>query len=206
MTLLIYPAGGQAAVIIELSRSVGQDEIVLADDDPSKVGTNVLDAPILGDFEEAMHETGECDVIVSYGISATDRMALVARVADMTTEFARIMSRDAVISPSATVGAGVVVNANVTIGPRAALAAHVMVDSHTTISHDATIGRASVVTPNVTVCGGVSVGEACYLGPGAVLTEGIDVADGATVGAGAVVLDNVETDGTVVGVPARPVH
>jgi len=206
MTLLIYPAGEQAAVIIELSRSVGQDEIVLADDDPSKVGTSVLDVPIVGDFEEAMHQNGECDVIVSYGTSATGRLALVARVVEMTTEFARVVSRDALISPSATIGAGVVVNAKVTIGPRAALAAHVMVDSHTSISHDASIGRASVVTPNVTVCGGVSVGEACYLGPGAILTEDVMIGARSTIGAGAVVLDDVEPDTTVVGIPARPVQ
>ena len=206
MTLLIYPAGEQAAVIIEIRRSVRHEEIVLADDDPSKVGTSVLDAPIVGAFEEVLRETGDCEVIVSYGTSAIDRLEMIGRVEDTSAEFVQAVSSDAVVSPSATVGAGVVVNANVTIGPRAVLDAHVMVDSHTSVSHDASIGRATVVTPNVTICGGVSVGEACYLGPGAILTEGVHVADRVTVGAGAVVLDDVEPETTVVGVPARPIR
>ena len=98
----------------------------MADDLQSKVSTNVLDVPIVGDFAQAMHETGECDIIVSYGTSATDRLALVARVADMTMEFARVVSRNAVISPSATIDVGVVVNVNVTISPRAVVIAQVM--------------------------------------------------------------------------------
>ena len=78
MTLLIYPAGEQAAVIIEIRRSVRHEEIVLADDDPSKVGTSVLDAPIVGAFEEVLRETGDCEVIVSYGTSAIDRLEMVS--------------------------------------------------------------------------------------------------------------------------------
>jgi len=74
------------------------------------------------------------------------------------------MGSDAVLSPSARVGTGVSVDANVTIGPHAMLDAHVMVNSHTYVSRDARIGRAWVMTSNVKIYVRKSVGEACYVG------------------------------------------
>jgi serine acetyltransferase len=73
-----------------------------------------------------------------------------------------------------------------------------------TFGHDVIVGDHCVFSPGVHLSGWVKIGNGCLLGAGAVLLERVQIGDNVTVGSGAVVVQNLPSDLTVWGVPARP--
>lgn len=69
------------------------------------------------------------------------------------------------------------------------------------------IGRHCTISPGVTICGDVTIGDRVLVGAGATVCDRVLIGNDVTIGAGAVVLpESVVSDGTWVGVPARPIH
>lgn len=75
---------------------------------------------------------------------------------------------------------------------------------NSTIGHDTEIGDFNVINPLVAVSGNVILNDSCLIGTGAQILQGLRVNSNSTVGAGAVVVKDVESNTTVVGIPAKP--
>ncbi|REL36978.1 serine O-acetyltransferase [Thalassotalea euphylliae] len=82
------------------------------------------------------------------------------------------------------------------------------------IHRDAQIGDNCLIYQNVTIGGngktgsenGVpTIGKGVFIGAGAVILGPVTIGDGAKIGANSVVLSDVESNTTVVGIPARRV-
>lgn len=83
---------------------------------------------------------------------------------------------------------------------------HVHICQNAIVSHGCILGDYVTVAPGAILCGDVKVGAGTLIGAGAVvLHTGITIGDNAIVGAGAVVLEDVPSNVTVVGNPARAV-
>jgi sugar O-acyltransferase (sialic acid O-acetyltransferase NeuD family) len=78
----------------------------------------------------------------------------------------------------------------------------VIVSSLTFIGHDATIGSYTSIMPHVGLSGSVNIGESCFIGASACVLQNLNIGDHVTVGAGALVTKNVDSNCTVIGVPA----
>lgn len=73
------------------------------------------------------------------------------------------------------------------------------------IHHQAVIGENTKIYQNVTIGSKpISIGKGCYIGSGAVIME--NLGDYVTVGANAVVTKPIESNCTVVGIPARKIE
>lgn len=202
---VIYCAGEQGRVVLDILRSVGEtDNTVFADDDPALHGESVAGRPVVGGLDDL--PTGEESVasVVAFGDQSGVRLDLADRLAAADCEFFNAVHAAATVSGEASLGRGVMLNAESYVGPGVEVGNHVLVDSCVNISHDVSLGRGATVTPGATVAGGVTLKIDSYVGPGATVVEDVRVGEGAVVGSGAVVTDDVPPETTVVGVPASP--
>jgi UDP-perosamine 4-acetyltransferase len=204
---VIYCAGEQGRVVLDILRSAGEaNGVVFADDDPALHGDSVAGRAVVGGLADLPTGGESVATVVAFGDQPGVRLELADRLADAGCEFFNAVHAVATVSETATLGRGVMVNAESYVGPGVDVGDHVLVDSCVNISHDVSLGRGTTVTPGATVAGGVTLGIDSYVGPGATVIEDVRVGEGAVVGAGAVVTDDVSPETTVVGVPAAPLE
>jgi sugar O-acyltransferase (sialic acid O-acetyltransferase NeuD family) len=114
-----------------------------------------------------------------------------------------------IISPSATVGRGAIVEPgcfighHAHVGPLTRLGAGCIVNTGSVVEHDCVIGQGSHVSVNCCVAGYCSLGDRVFLGAGSTIIDRILIASDVTVGAGSVVISPIETYGVYAGAPAR---
>jgi len=202
----IYCAGEQGRVVLDILRSAGEgDSVVFADDNPALHGESVAGRPVVGGVDELDREESVA-CVVAFGDQPGVRLELADRLATASCNFFNAIHASATVSDEASLGQGVMLNAESYLGPGVEVGDHVLVDSCVNLSHDVRLGRGATVTPGATVAGGVVLETDSYVGPGATVVEDVTVAEGAVVGAGAVVTDDVPSETTVVGVPASPLE
>ena len=109
----------------------------------------------------------------------------------------------AVLSTTATIGAGTVISAGVIVQSDARIGRFCVLNTACTIDHDNVVGDFVSVSPGVHTTGHVKIGDHSFVGAGAVILNGLKVGRRVTVGAGAVVIRDVPDGATVVGNPAR---
>jgi len=204
---VIYCAGEQGRVVLDILRRNETDEtVVFVDDDESLWGTEVDGQEVIGGKEELRNlEKDDTQFIVAFGDEQEVRINIADSILDRGFDFFSAFDIRATISDTATLGRGVIVNAESYIGPDAEVEDIVLLDSGVSVSHDVTLERGSTVGPNATIAGGVHVGSDAYIGAGATVIDDLTVGEGAFVGAGAVVTSDVPEGETVVGIPAAPI-
>jgi sugar O-acyltransferase (sialic acid O-acetyltransferase NeuD family) len=116
--------------------------------------------------------------------------------------FVNLIQPNACVSPSASFGEGVIVEAMAGIGAGARIGDFCTVLSHANVGHDAQLGAYVAVSPFAAILGRTEIGEGALIGSHAVILPDVKIGAGATIGAGSVVVKDVPADATVFGVPA----
>lgn len=96
--------------------------------------------------------------------------------------------------------AGVVFSTDIQIG------SHNYFNMDCVVTHDDKIGDYCVVSPGVHISGNVKLGDSCMIGTSATVLPGVSLGQNVIVGAGAVVINDVPSNTTVVGMPAKPIR
>lgn len=204
---VIYCAGEQARVLLDiLQRCDDDEEVVLIDDDDSRHGERIDGVEVSGGsrmLERLSPDEDRC--LVAYGQPGDTRTAIARRIANAGFSFFSAIDPEATVSSTAVVGDGVTVNAQTYLGPGVEIADHVLVDSAVNVSHDTHLERGVTVTPNASIAGNSIVRKNAYVGTGATIVDHVTVGAGAIVGAGATVTEDIAPEATVVGTPARPI-
>lgn len=203
--VLMVGAGGHARVCLEALADAGHEVVGCV----SRDGTSVPGLPcaVVGaddDLAAAAATSGATHAFVAIGDNAV-RAAAAARCAAAGLPLVNAVSRFAMVSPSAVVGAGVAVFAGAVLNAHATVADGAIVNTRASIDHDCTVGAFAHVSVGVSLAGGVHVGERAMVGIGATVLPGRTIGADAVVGGGAVVVRDVAAGSTVVGVPAREV-
>jgi sugar O-acyltransferase (sialic acid O-acetyltransferase NeuD family) len=200
--LLVLGAGGHGAVVAEAAVEYRRwSDIVFLDDSPA--AESVLGLPVLGSISDVdLHVSDETDVFVAIGDNA-NRLKLLDKLTIKGCSIVSIIHPTAIVSPSATIGAGSVICAGVIVNPRVEIGQGVILNTACTVDHDCVIGEGVHVSPGANLAGNVSVGSRSWIGIGAAIREGISIGADAIVGAGSAVVSDVADALTVGGVPAR---
>jgi acetyltransferase EpsM len=144
---------------------------------------------------------GTFDLVVA--VQGKPRKELCERIAARGGTLPVIAHPAAVLSTTATIGAGTVISAGVIVQSDARIGRFCLLNTACTIDHDNVLGDFVSVSPGVHTTGHVKIGDHTFVGAGAVILNGLTVGRRVTVGASAVVIRDVPDDVTVVGNPAR---
>jgi sugar O-acyltransferase (sialic acid O-acetyltransferase NeuD family) len=204
VTLIVFGAGGHGKVIAEILAAQGRVVDGFVDDGAERRGTTILGKPVLGDSAWLAEAAKAGGVMVALAIGGNAaRAAIAARLHARGLELVTAVHPSAVVSPSATLGAGTVVMAHASINAEARIGVGAIVNTGAVIEHDVVLGDWSHVSPLGALAGGARLGHLSHLGTGAVVLPGVCVGDRTVVGAGAVVVRDIPSDVVVRGVPAR---
>ena len=105
--------------------------------------------------------------------------------------FVNIIHPTAFVSPSATLGRGVFVAANVTLCNGCFVGDHAILNTRSSIDHDCKVGARCHIAPGTVLSGGCSVGDDVHIGVGSTLIQGIEIASSTVVGAGSLVTKKI---------------
>jgi sugar O-acyltransferase (sialic acid O-acetyltransferase NeuD family) len=210
--LIVLGAGGSAGAIAELVDSLNGVEARwrlrgFLDDAPEKEGSSLFGAPIIGRIDDAASIADAAFVI---GIASYHKPFGRAEMADRLglplERFATLVHPLASVSPSARVGAGVLVFSYAVVGDGAIVGDHVYLSSFCFVGHDAVVGSAATMAPRSSLLGGSRLGVSAYAGSHSALKEGLSVGEGAVLGMGAIVIHDVAPGVVVAGNPARVIE
>jgi UDP-perosamine 4-acetyltransferase len=188
--------------IIELARECGNIELI-GILDPKK-HPKTLGLPVLGDdniWSELKQKHHDLKAIL-----AVDPTGVKARLATHygIPHLAALISSDAYISPSASIGAGSLIQRGVKIMTEANLGTACKVNVNAVVHHDVSVGDYCTIAPGSQLLGAVKVEDRVFIGAGSIVMPKIRIGADSIIGAGAVVCSDVAAGTTVVGVPAHP--
>lgn len=164
-----------------------------------------LGVEILGDDASAMRANSSLKRVpaVITPDAPVLRRKLVEHYHAAGFSFHSLVSPAAVISKSATIGEGVVIQSGCNVSSAVRLGDFVRLNTNANVMHDTIIGEFTTVAPDAVLLGHVSIEPDCYIGANSTILPRKTIRQGAIVGAGAVVTKDVPSTFTVIGSPAR---
>jgi UDP-perosamine 4-acetyltransferase len=200
--VVVIGAGGHAKVCVDVLRARFEPLACL---DPGSEAEQVLGVPVLRDEETALDRLraqGVGAAFIALGDNAT-RERIGAAIRAMGFALVNAISPAAVISPSARLGAGLLVMPGAVVNAEAEIADLAIVNTNATVEHDCRLGTATHLGPGAILAGGVSVGARAFLGAGSAVKPGLTIGADAVVGLGAAVVRDIAPGAVVAGTPAR---
>lgn len=200
-------AGGHARVLIETLRFNQKFDLIgLLDRDSDLKNKDIMGVPVLG-TDDLLPELAKNVKHFFIGLGTTGRVTHRRRLFMLATSYGmtpiQIIHPSAIISPSATLGAGITILSGAIINACASIGIDVIVNTGAIVEHDSVIGDHVHVATGACLCGAVTVERETHIGAGATILQGVRIGANSIVGAGAVVLKDVPAGVIVGGVPAK---
>ena len=196
----VIGAGGHAKVTIEAIQSNQKLAIRLFDMNPKKNGQSVLGCPISPlDLANITQDLNQFTVAIGDNSTRESIFTLLCTKYSPANAIHRCLT----LSPSAHLGAGLMIFAAAVIHSDVVIGHNSIINTAAVIEHDCIIDPHVHVGPNATLCGNVAVGCGSFVGAGAVILPGVRIGHRSIVGAGAVVTKNVGDNQVVMGCPAK---
>ncbi len=118
--------------------------------------------------------------------------------------FATIISKKAVVSNSAILGIGNVIQASVNISSKVRTGKFVKINSQANLMHHCSVGDFTTIAPNAVLLGRVTIGNNCYIGANSTILPNVSICDNVMIGAGSVVTKDINIPNTTfLGIPAK---
>lgn len=203
MKLGIYGSGGAGREVKEIAELRNEwDEIIFIDDTvPSGEFKGIKRLP----FNELVqnYSVDEIELVIAIGEPA-DKSILMDRVKKAGYMLARVIHPLASISPSATIGEGVIMKAGTIVSADAVLEDNVSMEEYAVVGHDSVVRKNSQISAFVFIAGNCIIGEGTFIGLSVPVKERITIGNNVVIGMGSVVVNDIPDDVIAIGNPARP--
>ena len=200
--IIIIGTGGHSAEIDDyITLSTKKDssfpyEIIgYLDDNPAGYEAYQFSAPFLGTIKDHTIRK-DCQYLMGIA-NLTYRRPIIERYLKEGASFATFIHPSVTVSPSATIGKGVVLAMNVNIGPNVVVGDFTLINSRCSLGHDTKTGRYNFISPNVCFSGFTTIGDENLFGINSATIPGISVGNGNKIMAGMVLDKNVGNEETV---------
>ena len=204
MRTIIFGAGPQGRVVLEVLQAAGEHEILgFLDDDPAKQGQTLAGLPVLGGSAWAAAHAGD-GLAALVAIGGNDcRVAVAGRLRGLGYTLINARHPSAVIQGDTALGGGILICAGAVVVTGTRIEDDVVINTTASIDHDSVLKAGSQVAPGVVTSGCVTVGRGAFVGAGAILGPFVTIGEGAIVGAGSLVLADVPPRTVAYGSPER---
>ena len=200
--VVILGGGGHAKVVIDILEQAAEFAIagfLSPAEQPDEIcGYRRLGSD--GALDEVLR-SGVASAFVASGDNQR-RMDSIALVRRHGFTLVNAISPAAMVSPRATLRAGIAVMPGAVINAGSLVEDGAIVNTNATVDHDCVVGAGAHVAPGTTLAGCVRLGDGVFLGTGSSVIPGIAIGSWTTVGAGAVVVADLPDHVVAVGVPA----
>ena len=144
--LIIIGAGGYGLLVRELAVSKGYENIIFLDDNSKLASGKISDVQRFADYE---------NFVIAIG-NPTVRKKLAMEI-EKILKPVNIIANTAVISASADIGHGCIVEHNVVVNSNAKIKDYVIVNAGAVVNHDASVGEFCQIDCNAVVASGKNV-------------------------------------------------
>ena len=117
-----------------------------------------------------------------------------------------VIHPNAVVSPSAKIGKGVLIEAGCLVTPSPIIGDNVVINTGSQVNHDNIIEDHVYMASGVVLSGGVTIGENTLIDDGVVVTLGRKIGRDSLIGAGAVVTKDIPDKVIAYGNPCRVIR
>ena len=202
--LAIVGASGHGKVIADTAELLGFTVRFYDDAYPDKI--NIEHWPVYGTCADLIMKANTSgvpvDAIVAIGNNDI-RSKKIELLQQNNFQLITLIHPSAVISKHSEIQCGSVVFPGAVINAFARVGLGVIINTGAIIEHDCIIRDHAHISPNASLCGGVEVGCKCWVGVGSQVKQLVRIGNNTIIGAGSTVLDNIPSDVTAVGSPAR---
>lgn len=188
--VIVFGASGHGRVVADIVRANGDEVVGFLDDDENKNRLGLINE----------YENYNTEFVIGIG-----NAEIREKLSHLNCRWYTAIHPSAVVSPSATIGAGTVIMANAVIDSGAVIGKHCIINSGAIVEHDDIIEEYAHISVGAKLGGSVFIGKDTWIGIGAVVSNNISICNDCIIGAGAVVVKNITEKGIYIGVPARMV-
>lgn len=204
-TLAILGAGGHGKVVADAAICAGWTNVVFFDES-YPANNSIGPWEIVGAGHTLLARSAQFSgIAVALGENATRLQWIRKLLGQELRSLTSIFHPSSSVSKHAIIGVGSVICAGAVVSPFAQIGTACIINTGATVDHDCVLADGVHVSPGANLAGSVRVGECSWIGIGSVIRQSISIGDRVIVGAGAAVTNDVASDLTVVGVPARPI-
>ena len=203
MELLVWGAGGHAAVIADIAVLSGKTVVGFIDDSQNeRVGSTWCNKPVFDlPTAESLIRNGVRHAAVAIG-NPRIRLAKAEILNSWGSQLATLVHPRAIVAESAILGEGTVVCAGAVVQPLARLGTLCIVNTLASVDHECELAGAVHLCPGVHLGGHVKAGMGAWVGIGTTVRDRIHLGEWCLIGAGSTVVNDIAANVLSFGVPA----
>lgn len=208
--ILLIGAGQHANVVIYNALEQNKYNIVgIIDKYKENIGTNISGIPIVGadDIEHSvlMDKFKTNKFFIGLG-DMKIRKKLYDYYISNGWEAVNIIHPNAIVSKSAKLGKGILIECGCLITPNPVIGDNVVINTGSQVNHDNIIEDNVYIASGVILSGGVRIEEGTLLDDGVIITLGRNVGKNCIIGAGSVVTKNIDENMIAYGNPCKVIR
>lgn len=202
--IYIVGAGTYGEAMFELAEILGYEVKGFYDENENKLHNLIMGIEVIGKFSDLSDtEIKNKQFIVAIGNNEI-RSDIMSKINRYNGETPTLIHPTAIISPSAEIGNGVYIQANVYIWTKVMIDDFCIISPGVVIAHHTSVGKACLISTLTGVGASIKIAEKVFIGMGCTIVTGIScIVESSIIGAGAVVINNIDRSGTYIGVPAK---
>lgn len=206
--IILIGSGQHAEVVLYNIKEQAQYKAIgILDNDPGKIGKTVLGLPVIADYSDISIKKVEKEYhtnrfVIGFG-NMKYRKIVFQTFIRQGWEPVNIIHPNAVVSPSAQLGKGILIEAGCLVTPSPIIGDNVVINTGSQVNHDNILEDHVYIASGVILSGSVFIGENTLIDDGVIVSLGKKIGKNCIIGAGSVVTKDIGDDMVAYGNPCK---